>query len=270
MAAGAGEVVRAQVVELHPVTQDVPNGDQQVVGDGRLREYRRFGSDYGKGRGRRGLPEETVELVLRLARDNPRWATCGSSGKPKIGVAVSGTSVQTILRRHALGPAPERFRKGRTCGPTGDRVGGAGHAPRGREHVAGAQQRLDRDAAPAGALATDELALDDRIARAIAMGDEAGRLFSAMHAPGGAVTPVLWPEHFDIGIALDDVNYGVSAGDDSIPEPYAYVGPHEARRGPFWDQPFGATRLIQDLAGVPDLLAFFEQGRAHAAQDPTI
>ncbi|MEP7054108.1 MAG: hypothetical protein ABI912_02525 [Actinomycetota bacterium] len=119
---------------------------------------------------------------------------------------------------------------------------------------------------------TDQVLIDPdvatAIARAIAMGDEAGRLFSEMHAPGGAVTPVLWPEHFDIGVTVDDVNYGVSTGDDLIPEPYAYVGPHEVRRGAFWDQPFGATRLVQDLDSVPDLLAFFEQGRAHAAQDP--
>ncbi len=108
------------------------------------------------------------------------------------------------------------------------------------------------------------------IARAIAMGDDAGRQLSASHAPGGAVTPVLWPEHFDIGVTLEDVNYGVSMGDDLIPTPYAYVGPHQARRGSFWDQPFGAMRLVRDLDGVPDLLAFFEQGRARAAQDPAI
>ncbi len=108
------------------------------------------------------------------------------------------------------------------------------------------------------------------IARAFAMADEACRQFTGRHAPDGAATPVLWPEHFDIGVTVDDVNYGVSAGDDLIPEPYAYVGPHQARRGAFWDQPFGATRLVQDLGDVPDLLAFYEQGRAHAAQDPAI
>ncbi len=122
--------------------------------------------------------------------------------------------------------------------------------------------------------ATDQVRVDPdvtaSIAVAIAMGDEAGRLLSATHAPGGAVTPVLWPEHFDIGVTLDDVNYGVSTGDDLIPEPYAYVGPHQPRRGAFWDQPFGATRLIQDLGGVPELLGFFEQGRAKAAHDPAI
>jgi hypothetical protein len=37
--------------------------------------------------------------------------------------------------------------------------------------------------------------------------------------------PVLWPEHFDIGITIDAVNYGASRGDDHIAEPYAYVGP---------------------------------------------
>ena len=43
-------------------------------------------------------------------------------------------------------------------------------------------------------------------------------------------TPVLWPEHFDVGITLDKVNYGVSPGDDDIPEPYAYVGPWTPRK----------------------------------------
>ena len=36
---------------------------------------------------------------------------------------------------------------------------------------------------------------------------------------------VLWPEHFDLGITLDRVNYGVSPGDADIGVPYAYVGP---------------------------------------------
>ncbi len=58
---------------------------------------------------RRGLPDETVELVLRLARENPRWGYVRIAGEcAKLGVGVSVTSVRNILRRHRLGPAPRR------------------------------------------------------------------------------------------------------------------------------------------------------------------
>jgi putative transposase len=67
------------------------------------------------GRGRRWLPEATVEVVLRLARENPRWGYLRIVGEArKLGVAVSATSVRTILRRNGLGPAPKRSRKGPT------------------------------------------------------------------------------------------------------------------------------------------------------------
>jgi transposase InsO family protein len=50
-----------------------------------------------------------VELVLRLARDNPRWGYLRIVGEcRKLGVTVCATSVRTILRRHRLGPAPRR------------------------------------------------------------------------------------------------------------------------------------------------------------------
>ena len=76
----------------------------------------------------------------------------------------------------------------------------------------------------------------------------------------------LWPEHFDVGITLDEVNYGVSPGDDSIPEAYAYVGPHTARKGKFWNQPFGAARPMTDFADAAAVVAFFEEGRRQAAR----
>jgi transposase InsO family protein len=61
------------------------------------------------GRGKRGLPEATVDLVLRLARENPRWGYLRIVGEMrKLGVAVSATSVRAILRRHDVGPAPRR------------------------------------------------------------------------------------------------------------------------------------------------------------------
>ena len=61
------------------------------------------------GRGRRGLRPEVVELVVRLARENPRWGYLRIVGEcRKLGVRVSATSVRRILRRHRLGPAPRR------------------------------------------------------------------------------------------------------------------------------------------------------------------
>jgi len=59
-------------------------------------------------RDRRCLPE-VVGLVLRLARENPRWGYLRIVGEyRKLGVRVSATSVRMILRRHGLGPAPRR------------------------------------------------------------------------------------------------------------------------------------------------------------------
>jgi hypothetical protein len=78
-----------------------------------------------------------------------------------------------------------------------------------------------------------------------------------------AETPVLWPEHFDVGIRVDDTNFGVSPGDTDIDEPYAYIGPPTPRRGPFWNQPFGAAQPMRDLdhAQPDSVLAFFSEGR---------
>jgi putative transposase len=58
---------------------------------------------------RSGLAGDTVELVLRLARENRRWGYVRIAGEcAKVGVGVSATSVRNVLRRHRLGPAPRR------------------------------------------------------------------------------------------------------------------------------------------------------------------
>jgi succinate dehydrogenase / fumarate reductase iron-sulfur subunit len=119
-----------------------------------------------------------------------------------------------------------------------------------------------------GCKGSDRLHIDHAAAadllRALKIGDTACRAMAAAHAPTDPPEPVLWPEHFDVGITLDAVNYGVSPGDDSIPEPYAYVGPHTARKGKFWNQPFGAARPMSDFADADAVVAFFEEGRRQA------
>jgi putative transposase len=55
------------------------------------------------------LDPEVIDLVLRPARENPRWGYVRIVGEcRKLGVRMSATSVRTILRRHRLGPAPRR------------------------------------------------------------------------------------------------------------------------------------------------------------------
>ncbi len=59
--------------------------------------------------GRPPLSPEIRELVLRLARENPRWGhrrVCGELRK--LGFVVSATSVRRLLSGAGLGPAPRR------------------------------------------------------------------------------------------------------------------------------------------------------------------
>src|SRR5207237_640109 len=57
------------------------------------------------------LSEEICELVLRFARENPRWGYQRIVGElAGIGVRVSATTVAKILRRAAVPPAGARAR----------------------------------------------------------------------------------------------------------------------------------------------------------------
>jgi hypothetical protein len=92
----------------------------------------------------------------------------------------------------------------------------------------------------------------------------------AMRAFAPDVQPVLWPEHFDLGITWNEVNYGVSPGDVHVPQPYAYVGPWTPRVGPFWNTGFGAARTLTELGDADDVLDFFRRGAREAgAEGPT-
>lgn len=78
--------------------------------------------------------------------------------------------------------------------------------------------------------------------------------------------PVLWPEHADLAITVDEVNYGVSPGDEHHPLPYAYVGPFAVPDDPWFDQPFGALRTVEQVRDAAAVAAFFAEGRAAVAR----
>ena len=73
----------------------------------------------------------------------------------------------------------------------------------------------------------------------------------------------LWPEHFDLAVTLDEVNYGASPGDGGHATPYLYVGPWTPPPpdGGYWNESFGASRSDAQVAGVDDAVAFFREGR---------
>jgi hypothetical protein len=106
-----------------------------------------------------------------------------------------------------------------------------------------------------------------RLADWFALADAALRRFA--EEQGQPMEPVLWPEHFDLGVVLDRVNYGCSPGDVALPEPYLYVGPHEGppSHHPFWNAPFGAMVAGFRIGGEADALAFYAQGHQQALDD---
>jgi hypothetical protein len=160
-------------------------------------------------------------------------------------LAVDGTDLATLA-----GPVPI---SGSTCAALAEAAGVDVGAPEALYHDgsgAHPDEALDLDPAAAHWL-EDCWAAGDAVLRRLAPQEE----------------PILWPEHFDVGILVDGISFGVSPGDGHIAEPYAYVGPRTPQTGPFWNYPFGAARTMRELDhGNPDtVLAFFTEGRDRAA-----
>jgi transposase InsO family protein len=78
-----------------------------------LRWHRRLVADawtYAPhGYGRPPFAENVQQLIVRVARENPRWGYQRIQGELlRLGVRVSATAIRTTLRRHGLDPAPRR------------------------------------------------------------------------------------------------------------------------------------------------------------------
>jgi transposase len=60
-----------------------------------------------RGTGRPPLDQQLQDLIVRLARENPRWGYQRIQGELlRLGIRVSATAIRTTLRRHGLDPAP--------------------------------------------------------------------------------------------------------------------------------------------------------------------
>jgi putative transposase len=64
---------------------------------------------YPKPSGRPRIPAGTVQLVVRLARENPTWGYRRIHGELSVlSIDLAPASVWNILQRHGLDPSPER------------------------------------------------------------------------------------------------------------------------------------------------------------------
>jgi len=110
------------------------------------------------------------------------------------------------------------------------------------------------------ASATDDVSLDPASARLIAnwylLADAALRVMAPRQ------TPILWPEHLDVAILLDDTSYGASPGDGFHARPYAYVRSSDHCDSDFWNAPFGAFRGHEQMNSIDDLVTFWRAAQA--------
>jgi hypothetical protein len=200
------------------------------------------------------VTRRSLHGVAELVLAGPQYRATG-----KLRLAVVPGGFATILTPSL------RVDGSRVAGAEGVTVAIGGRTPRALAAelgvAAGRPEGVYDDGS--GVSPDETLSLDagqaDVIMRALALGHDALTAFAADQSP------VLWPEHFDVAIRVDDMNFGVSPGDGFIEEPYAYVGVASPPAGDrFWNAPFGAVVPLGDLPDALAVTGFFAEGRERA------
>jgi len=182
-------------------------------------------------------PQYDASGTIRLRVSPGGFSTVADPQLAVVGVALTTGTKEVLL-------------DGRTVGEVAQDVG---VTPRPLGDI----QKDHTDLGPDSVLTVDAVAAA-HLAEALQIGAEALAAF----APSAEA--VLWPEHFDVAVAVDEVTYGVSPGDHFIEVPYVYVSPFtkEGLDDPFFNQPFGAATPLADVGGPNDVAAYFERGRS--------
>jgi hypothetical protein len=200
------------------------------------------------------VTRRSLHGVAELVLAGPQYR---ATGKLRLGVVPGGFA--TILTPRL------RVEGGLVAGAVGAAAAIDGATPRALGAELGVAPGRPEGAYEGGSgVDPDEtLSLDAGLAAAIIGALTLGQEALVAFAPGE--TPVLWPEHFDVAIRVDEVNFGVSPGDGFIAEPYAYVGvASPAATDPFWNAPFGAAVPLRELPDASAVSGFFTQGRERA------
>jgi hypothetical protein len=205
------------------------------------------------------VTRRTLHAMAELVLAGPQYR---ATGRLRLGVVPGGfatTTLTPLLRVDGV----------KVADATGTAVAIAGRTPRDLAAQLGvAAGRPDGAYEDGSGVDPDETLTVDAghagvITAALALGQQALLAFTA------EVTPVLWPEHFDVAIRVHDVNFGVSPGDTFIAEPYAYVGVASAPAGhTFWNAPFGAAVPLRELPDAVAVTGFFTEGSGRARQAP--
>jgi hypothetical protein len=189
----------------------------------------------------------SLHAVAELVLAGPQHAAYGTIRLRVLPGGFGGVSLPVRVEGHDLVWDGGRMPLGGTCRDLAAAAGLEPTAPGIYDDVSGVD--------PDEPLSVDPDVLD-ALLEWFERSDAALRAFAPDHEP------VLWPEHFDLGITIDEVNYGVSPGDSGHELPYAYVGPWTARTGEFWNASFGALRPATEFDDAGAVAAFFAEGRA--------